>query len=83
MPGGALSMVDAHPHIDSLGRLWVCHLQLPGSTWVVQIYRVAWERSKIRLRMEVFQGSHFQNGLDEWNVYDVEVSDFHVHMDHH
>ena len=66
MPGGALSIVD---HVVSFRRLWVCHLQLPGSTWVVRIYRVVWERSKIRLRMEVFRGSHSQNCLDGWNVY--------------
>ena len=84
MPGGALSMTDAPSQIKSLGRLWVYHLQLPGSTWVVRIYRIAWERSKIRLRIEVFQpGTHFQNGLDKWNTYGVEASDFHVHMNHY
>ena len=46
VPGGALSMADPPSQV---GRLWVYHLQLPGSTWVVRIYRVAWERSKIRL----------------------------------
>ena len=76
VPGGAISMADAPSQVDSLGRLWVCHLQLPGSTWIVRIYRVAWERSKIRLRMEVYRGSHPQNWLDKWNAYDVEVSDF-------
>ena len=80
MPGGALSMVN---YVVCFRRLWVCHLQLPGSTWVVRIYRVVWERSKIRLRMEVFRGSHSQNCLDGWNAYYVEVSDSHVHMDHH
>ena len=83
MPGGALSMADAPSQVNSLGRLWVYHLQLPGSTRVVRIYRAAWERSKVRLRMEAFQAFHFQNGLDEWNTYDVEVSEFHVHMDHY
>ena len=42
---------------------------------IVQTYRTAWERSKARLRMEVFRGLSFQNGLDESNGYDVEVSD--------
>ena len=65
----------------SRGRLWIRHFRLPKSTWVVRIYRVVWERSKVRLRLEVFQlrSSHFQNGLDEWKAYDVEVSDFLVH----
>ena len=81
VPGGALSMADT-PH-DFFGRVWVSHLQLPGSTWMVRIYRVAWERSKIRLRMEIFRRSHFQNGLNEWNAYDVEVSDFLVHVDYY
>ena len=83
VPGGALFMADAPSRVDSIGRLWVCHLQLPGSTWIMRIYRVAWERSKIRLRMEIFRGSHPQNWLDKWNAYDVEVSDFFVHMDHY
>ena len=83
VPDRALSMADAPSQVDSLGRLWVCHFQLPGSTWIVRIYRVAWQRSKIRLRMEVFQGFHPQNWLDKWNAYDVEVSDFFVHMDHY
>ena len=30
--------------------------------------------------MEAFRGPHFQNGLNEWNAYDVEVSDFFVHV---
>ena len=84
VPGGALSMADAPSQVDSSGRrLWVRHLQLPESTWIVRIYRVAWERSKIRLRMEVFRSPHFQYGLDRWNAYDVEVSDFLVHMDYY
>ena len=83
VPGGALSMADAPSHDKSLGRLWVCHLRLPGSTWMVRIYRVAWERSKIRLRIEIFRSSHFQNGLSEWNAYDVEVSNFLVHVDYY
>ena len=76
VPGGALSVADPPAQAYSFRRLWVCHLQLPGSTWIVRIYRVAWERSKIRLRIEVFQGPHLQNGLDKWNAYNVEVSDF-------
>ena len=75
MPGGALSMADPFEAYSS-GRLWVYHLQIPGSTWIVRIYRVAWERSKIRLRLEVSRGTHLQNRLDEWIAYDVEVSDF-------
>ena len=82
VPGGALSMADARSQVDSPGRrLWVRHLRLPRSTWIVRIYRVTWGRSKIRLRMEVFRGSHSQNGLDKWNAYDVEVSDFLVNVD--
>ena len=84
VPGGALSMADAPSQVDSSGRrLWVRHLRLPESTWIVRIYRVAWERSKIRLRMEVFRSPHFQYGLDKWNPYDVEVSDFLVHVDYY
>ena len=85
VPGVALSMADPPSQVDSPGRcLWVYHLWLPESTWIVRIYRMAWERSKIRLRMQVFQGSHFQNRPDKWNVYyDVEVSDCLIHVDYH
>ena len=76
-------MADAPSRVESLGRLWVFHYKLPGSTWVVRIYHIALETSKVRLRMEVFRGSHFQNGLDEWKAYDVEVSYFHVHVDYY
>ena len=83
VPGGALSMANAPSRVNSsCRRLWVCHLRLPGSTWIVRIYRVAWERSKIKLRMEVFRSPHFQHGLDKWNACDVEVSDFLVHVDY-
>ena len=84
VPGRALSMANAPSQVDSSGhRLWVRHLRLPGSTWIVRIYRIARERSKIRLRMEVFRSPHFQYGLDKWNAYDVEVSDFLVHVDYY
>ena len=84
VPGRALSMANAPSQADSsCRRLWVRHLRLHGSTWIVQIYRVAWERSKIRLRMEVFESPHFQHGPDKWNAYDVEVSDFLVHVDYY
>ena len=74
-----ISTADA----PSRSRLWIRHLRLPGSTWIVQTYRVAWERSKVKFRMEVFRSSHLQNRLDEWNAYDVEVCDFLVHVDCH
>ena len=84
VPGGALSMANAPSQVDSSGRrLWVGHLRLPGSTWIVRIYRIAWERSKVRLRMEVFESPHFQYDLNKWNAYDVEVSDFLVHVDYY
>ena len=85
VPCGALSVVDTPSrfYIPARGRLWVCHRRLPGSAWIVRIYRVAWERSKTRLRMEIFHGPHFQGSLGEWNAYDVEVSDFLVHVDYY
>ena len=60
--------------------LWIRHFHLPGS-WVVRIYRVVEERSKIRLRIEMFQDSHFRSALDKWELCLVDVSDFLVHMD--
>ena len=82
MPGGALSMANSFQARFS-GRAWVCHLQLPRSTWIVRIYRVAWGRSKARLQLEVFRGTHPQNCLGKWNAYNVEVSDFFVHVDYY
>ena len=84
MLDGALSMANAPSRVHPFSRrLWVRHLRLPRSTWIVRIYRIAWERSKIRLRMEVFRNPHFQYDPDKWNTYDVEVSDFLVHMDYY
>ena len=84
VPGGALSMASAPSQVDSSGhRLWVRHLRLPRSTWIVRIYRITRERSNIRLRMEVFEGPRFQYGVNKWNAYDVEVSDFLVHVDYY
>ena len=80
-PDWAFSMADEPSEYDSSGRLWIRHVRLAESTWIVRIYRFAWERSKIRLRIEVFQDSPFRNGLHKWNAYDVEVSDFLVHVD--
>ena len=75
----ALTMANA----PSRDHVWIRHIQLPGSTWVVRAYRIVWERSKVRFRMDVFRSSHFQNRLDEWNAYDVEVSDFLVQVDYY
>ena len=84
VPGGALSMADAPSRVDSSARrLWIRHLRPPGSTWIVRIYRIAWEKSKIRLQMEVLQDPYFKNGLDKWNAYNVEVSDCLIHVDCH
>ena len=76
-PDWAMSMAAPSENYSNC-RLWIHHFRLPESTWIMRTYR---EKSKIRLRMEVVLGSHFQNGLDEWNVYNVEVSDFLVHVD--
>ena len=83
VPDGAIFMADPPSQVDSIGYLRVFHLRLPGSTSIVRIYRVAWQRSKIRLRIEVFQGPTFQSGLYKWNTYNVEVSGFFVHVDHY
>ena len=62
--------------------LWIRYFRLPGTSWVVRIYRVVWERPTIRVRVEVFQDPQFRSGLGEWKPYPVEVSDFIVHMDY-
>ena len=83
-PDWALSMADGPPRGDFHdGRLWIHHLRRPRSTWIVRTYRVAWERSRVRLRMEVFRGSYLQNGVDEWKACNIEVSDFLVRVDYH
>ena len=81
-PGGALSMASPFQAYGP-GRLWVHHCQLPVSTRIVRIYRIAWERSKTRLRLEVCRGTHPKNCLDEWKAYNVAVSNFFVHVDYH
>ena len=63
-------------------KLWICHFHLFGSPWVIRTYRVRRERSQIEVRMEVFRNPDFQNGLDEWKAYHVEVSDLLVRMDY-
>ena len=75
-PDWTLSISDG-PFCNS--KLWIHHLHLPGTPWVVRIYRVKWEKSKIGVRMEVYRDPHFRNGLDEWKAYHVEVSDFRAH----
>ena len=60
---------------DCGGRIWVHHMCLPGSTWIVQTRRVVWERSRIGIQIGVFRDSHFRNGLGEWKAFDIEVSD--------
>ena len=71
-----LSISEEGRFRDNLCDLWIRHFRLPGSPWVVRTYRVVWERSKIGVRMEVSRDPHFRNGLDEWKVYHVDVSDF-------
>ena len=73
-------MADIH---SEHGCIWVHHICLPESAWIVQTRRVVWERSRIGIQIEVFQDCRFPNGLDEWKTFDVEVSRFLVvHMDY-
>lgn len=82
-PKRAHSMADAPSQNDDCDRVWVYHSQLPGSTWIVRTSRVVWERLRIGVRMEVFLDSRFRDGLDEWKIFDIEVSNFLVlPMDH-
>ena len=76
-------MADMPSRGDFRDRIWVHHMCLPESTWIVWTRRVVWERSRIQIQIEVFQDSHVRNGLDEWKVFDIEVSDFLlVHIDY-
>ena len=70
------SMADVPSRGDCRGRMWVHHIRLPGSTWIVRTCRGVWERSRIGVQMGVFRNPRFQNGRIEWKTFDVEVSIF-------
>ena len=83
-PDRSRSMADAPSRRDCRGHMWIHHMRVPGSTWIVRTRRVVWERSRIGVRIEVFQNSCFEHGLNEWKAVDIEVSDFLVvRMDRH
>ena len=80
---GLERMVDIASRGDFHDRIWVHHICLPESTWIVQTRRVVWEKSRIGIQIEVFQDSRFRHGLDEWKAFDVEASGSLVmHMDY-
>ena len=65
--GDAFSPAEFRDHI------WAHHIRLPGSNSVVRTSRVVWERSRIGVRIEIFQDPGFRSGLDEWRILYVEV----------
>ena len=76
-------MADIASRGDFHGRIWVHHVCLPESTWIVQTRRVVWERTRIGIQTEALPDSRFRNGLDEWKAFDVEVSGslvVHIHI---
>ena len=76
-------MADMPSRGDYRGRIWVHHMCLPGSTWIVQTRRVVWERSRVEVQVEVYRDSRFRVGLDQWKAFDIEVSNYLVvHMDY-
>ena len=88
-PERAESMAEAPSRYDHYGRIWVNHICLPGSSWIVRTSRVVWERSRIGVRIEVFRDPAFNSGLDEWRILHVQVGSFLVvpascfyHYDH-
>ena len=72
-PERVRSMVDVPSRTELYGRVWVNHISLPESTWIVRTSRVVWERSRIGVRMEIFHHFGFYNGLNEWKILGVEV----------
>ena len=72
-PERAQSMAKAPFRADRSGCVWIHHIRLPGSTWIVRTSRVVWEKSRIGVRMEVFRDPGFHDGLNEWKILDVEV----------
>ena len=77
------SMADVPSRGDCRGHVWVHHMCLPDSTWIIRTSRVVWERSKIAVQMEVFRDPGFQNDLySGWMTFNIEVSGFVImHMD--
>ena len=72
-PGRAQSIADVPSRGNDHGRLWVHHLVV--STWIIRIYRVVWDLSRIGVRMEIFMGSSFHHGI-VWKTLDIEASGF-------
>ena len=82
-PEHARFMAEAPPRGECHGRVWVNHIRLPGSTWIVRISRVMWERSRVGVRIEAFDLPFriFNISLDQWKILDVEVGvSFVVHV---
>ena len=52
--------------------IWVHHIYLPELACIVRTSRVVWERSRIGVRMEVWD-SDLHNGLDGWKVLEADV----------
>ena len=83
-PERAHSMALVRSRGDCYGRVWVKHTHLRQSIWTVQISRVMQERTKIGVRMEIFQHSDRFIGSNESKFVDVEVGGlFTVHVQHH
>ena len=83
-PDCSQNMADMYSRDDCRRSMSTRYMRLPGSNWMLRTCRFVWERWRIQIRMEVFRSSHFGNGLDEWKVFTLEVSDFFVvHMDYH
>ena len=72
-PERAQSMATLPSRSDHYCGIWVYHIHLPGSTWIMRVSRIVWERSRIGVRIEAWRDPSFLKGLDEWKVLDVEV----------
>ena len=72
----AQSMADTPSRAELYGHIWVHHIRLPGTTWMARASRIVWEKSRVGLRIEVFQKRGSYSGLDEWRMLDVEVGVF-------
>ena len=75
-PCRSQSMADPPSRGDCRGRIWVHHMRLPTSIWIVRTHRVVWERSRIGIKLEIFPNYRCQNYLNEWKTFDIEVCDF-------
>ena len=75
-PEHVKATADVPSRDDGSGQIWVHHIRLSGSTWIIRSSRVVWKGSRIGLQIEGLWHTSVYNGLDEWRNLDVEAGEF-------